>query len=356
MQMIKDKIQINGQHFKPKDIHEKLKDQTLPDWEKGIYEFILNWFDESDFILQQTSGSTGTPKEIKLKKSAMISSANKTIHFFNLNDNDTAWLCLPIDYIAGKMMVVRALLGRLNLIISEPEGAPKLPAQTIDFTAMVPLQVQKLLESKTSFLPIHKLIIGGAASNNSLLENIQQLPTEVYATYGMTETCSHIALQRLNGPTPDKQFKILDGISISQNDENCLVIHSPELSDKPIETTDLVELVSPSEFKILGRIDNIINTGGLKISPEKLESEISKIIGKECLIVSQNDPLLGQKMVLVLEGKPDNNLSKKILAQIKSIIGKHRSPKTVYLIDKFPRNNALKIDRKKVIKQLNVNQ
>lgn len=350
-----DKIQINSKFFSVEDLQQKLKNENLQDWEKGIYKFILNWFDESDFILQQTSGSTGIPKEIKLKKSAMVASAQKTIDFFQLKSNDTAWLCLPINYIAGKMMLVRAIVGQLNLIISESEGTPQIPAQTVDFTAMVPLQVQKLLESKASFHTIHKLIIGGAAPDNSLLDKIQHLPTEVYATYGMTETCSHIALQRLNGSNPDKYFKILTGISITRNAEDCLVIYSPELSDNPIETTDVVELVSSSEFKIVGRNDNIINSGGLKILPEELETKIANIIGRECIIIPERDVLLGQKLVVVIEGIENKELAAVLLEKIKFGIGRHKSPKNMRFINQFPRNSSMKIDRKKVIQQVIIN-
>lgn len=347
-----DEIRINGQILHSDEIQKKLKTENHTDWEKGIYHFILNWFDASDFILQQTSGSTGVPKEIRLKKSTMMASAQKTIDFFQLKPNNTAWLCLPIDYIAGKMMVVRAIVGQLNLIISEPKGIPQIPAQVVDFTAMVPLQVQKLLEAKTNFHSIRQLIIGGASTNNSLLMNIQQVPSEVYATYGMTETCSHIALQRLNGPNPDKHFKILAGISISINEENCLVIHYPEIAANPIETNDVAELLSEEEFIIRGRADNVINSGGIKISPETLEKEISEFIMRDCLIIPLEDDLLGQKMVLVLEKNNEVANNEELLQKIKNIAGKHRTPTSVYYLDEFPRNASMKIDRKEVMKQI----
>ena len=354
--MYTDKIQINNRFFSLEEIQYKIQNEKLHDWDKGIYEFILNWFSEFDFILQQTSGSTGKPKEIKLKKSAMIASAKRTIRFFGLKENDTSWLCLPINYIAGKMMVVRAIIGSLNLIIAEPEGMPQIPVQEINFTAMVPMQVQNLLNANANFNPIKKLIIGGAATDSTLLEKLQNISTEVYATYGMTETCSHIALQRLNGKHSEKNFKLLPNISIRQNNESCLVIDAPDLSENSIETSDVVEIISDREFKILGRADNIINSGGIKISPEQLENEISKILKKDFLIVPEKDDLLGQKIVLVLEGKKDKSLAEEILNKLKSNLSKHHTPKAVYFINEFPRNASMKIDRKKVIKLLVINQ
>lgn len=350
-----NRIQINGMLYYSEEIQEKLKIENLPEWQRGIYEFILNWFDSSDFILQKTSGSTGVPKEIKLKKSAMVASAKKTIQFFKLKENDTAWLCLPTEYIAGKMMIVRAIVGHLNLLISEPSGTPLIPKQPIEFTAMVPLQAQKLLESGSNFNSLKKLILGGAVSSSNLIEKLQNISTEVHATYGMTETCSHIALQRLNGANPDRYFKILNGVSISTNSNNCLVIHAPELLETSIETNDIVELISPTEFLVKGRIDNVINTGGIKVSPEEMENRITQLINRECIIVPERDTLLGHCLVLIVEGNYTEELASVLLEKIKFGIGRHKSPKKIRFIEVFPRTSSLKIDRKKVLEQLNTN-
>lgn len=353
--MYTDKIQINHKHYKVDDIQHILINTKLPKWEQSIYKFILNWFDQSNSILQQTSGSTGNPKEIKLNKSAMIASATNTVNFFQLQKNDTAWLCLPINYIAGKMMVVRAIVGELNLLISNPKGSPELPKNRIDFTAMVPLQIQKLIQNETNLSNIKTIIIGGAAVDFKLQKTIQNIPSVIYATYGMTETSSHIALQKLNGKHAEKYFKVLARIKISTNTETCLIIDAPLLNPNPIQTNDIVEIVSPSEFKWLGRADNVINSGGLKISPEELENQISSIINRECLIVPEKDELLGEKIVLVLEGSANKPLAEKILIKIKSMVDKHRVPKAVYYLEHFPRNESMKIDRKKVIENLNIN-
>lgn len=302
------------------------------------------------FFLQKTSGSTGKPKTIRLKKSAMEASAKKTLAYFNLNEGDTALLCLPIDYIAGKMMVVRAMVGGLNLLEIEPKGTPEIPDQIIHFAAMVPIQVQNLIDSGYDFKNIKTLIIGGASVSYNLLKAIQNIPTAVYATYGMTETYSHIALQRLNGPNPDNCFHLLEGFSISVNKKGCLVIDAPEFSDKPIVTTDLAEIVSPTGFRWLGRADNVINSGGLKISPEELEAELSELLSAECLVVPLPDEKLGQKAVLVLENVyKDKNID---IQRIEKLVGKHITPKKVFYINSFPRNESMKIDRKKTIEIL----
>lgn len=347
-------ILIDGQQVSMFQIKEGLKSGSLLEWKAKIFQFIVEWFSPNDFILQKTSGSTGEPKVIKLKKSAMIASAQKTIDFFQLKPNNTAWLCLPIEYIAGKMMVVRALVGNMNLIVSEPSGTPSLPDQIVDFAAMVPLQIQKLIDANADLSQIKKLIIGGASINHNLSKLLQSIPTEAYATYGMTETCSHIALQRINGNNPDALFHLLPGISISTNNHGCLYINAPELLEKPVETTDLVELHSPTEFTILGRVDNVINSGGIKISPENLESQISLLLGVDCLVVPQQDELLGQKLVLVIETNSKPTLNK--LNKLKHKLEKHLCPKFVCLIEKFPRKESMKIDRSLVFEYLRVSK
>jgi O-succinylbenzoic acid--CoA ligase len=285
---------------------------------------------------------------IKLKKSAMTASAINTLKFFQLKENDVAFLCLPVDYIAGKMMVVRALVGGLNLLIIDPNGTPRIPQQNIDFTAMVPLQVKNLIAENADFTIIKKLIIGGAEVDYSLHNALQKIETEVFATYGMTETCSHIALQQINGKNPDKSFRLLNGISIAKNEEGCLSIFYPELSSKTIQTNDLVEIVSPTEFKWLGRADNVINSGGIKISPEELELVIRPLIHSECIVSSKTDEILGSRAILVIEGKPSEIDTEWLLQKITLITGKLKAPKEVMLVKEFPRNSSMKIDRKQI--------
>jgi O-succinylbenzoic acid--CoA ligase len=331
---------------------EKAKDESLPEWQRHVFDFIAQWFDANTTIVQQSSGSTGTPKNIILKKSAMLASAQRTLQFFHLQKGASVWLCLPMNYIAGKMMLVRAIAGQLKLIVSEPAGTPLVPSIPIDFTAMVPLQVLGLTQNVRNFSHIKQLIIGGAGIDFTLQKAIQQLPTAVYATYGMSETCSHIALQRLNGKNPDKAFNVLPGIAIGTNNKGCLSIDAPDLLDSKLETNDLVNILSPGHFQWLGRSDFIINSGGIKISPEQLEKEISAIIQQECFIVPQSDPILGQRLVLVLEQKANITAENSMLQQIKKVLGKHRTPKAVYYMNEFPRNASMKIDRAKLIQNI----
>jgi O-succinylbenzoic acid--CoA ligase len=340
-------LTLNGRFFPPNELVEFCKEEIglkiIPDWQLDIFRFILDYLSEAEFILQQTSGSTGTPKTIQLSKLAMLKSAENTVSFFNLKRNQKAVLCLPVKYIAGKMMVVRAFLAQMNLILIEPAVKPDFSnLGKIDFCAMVPMQAANLLE-KNKWPELKTLILGGAETSLHLTKKIQRLETEVYETYGMAETCSHIALKRINGANPQQVFTTLPGIKISKDERDCLMIDVPFLEEKII-TNDCVELVSDNKFRWLGRFDNVINSGGLKIQSEILEKKIEEILQKPCVILSEPDEILGQKVVLIVEtAEPED--SNQILLKLAPFFDKKLLPKSVKFIKELPRNKSFKIDR-----------
>lgn len=339
---------INHHFFTTPEIVEFCRDEISrnksPEWELDIYRFILDFLSDTEFILQQTSGSTGSPKTIQLSKQALLKSAENTIEFFNLRKNQTAVLCLPVKYIAGKMMIVRAFLAEMNLILIEPAGKPDFSnLGKIDFCAMVPMQAANLLE-QNKWPDIKTLILGGAETNPELTEKLQAVETTVFETYGMAETCSHVALKQINGIFPQSVFTALPGISLSTDEKDCLVIDASFLPEK-IFTSDRVEMVESNQFKWLGRIDNLINSGGIKIQPEILEKEIGGILQKPCVILGTPDELLGQKVVLIIETAV-TDVPNQILAKLAPFIDKKMLPKTIRFLNEFPRNKSFKIDRK----------
>lgn len=319
---------------------------TLLQFEEKLPEFIVlflkNWFSDSKFMKVQTSGSTGTPKILDVEKDKMLNSAKMTCDFLGLKEGNTALLCLPTEYISGKMMLVRAIEQRMKLLIQTPSLFPlENITEEIDFCAMTPLQVQNSLDKIHC---IKKLIIGGASISESLKQQlIQKNPrTKIYETYGMSETLSHIALKSIS-PKREEYFRVLDRIKISQDQRGCLVINAPLLNDKILITNDLIKLKNKREFKFLGRIDNIINSGGIKISPENLEDWIKKFIPNELVFIGIPDINLGEKLVLVLEGEKDLNLKSHILQF--PFEKKYLKPKDIIFIEKIPRTPNNKIDR-----------
>jgi O-succinylbenzoic acid--CoA ligase len=266
----------------------------------------------------------------------MRNSARMTNAFFGLNETSTALLCLPASYIAGKMMVVRAIEGKFNLITVEPKANPfENLQQAIDFTAITPYQLQHSLE-EINKLEIKKIIVGGAKINSDSEAAIKQLCSAVYETYGMTETCSHIALRAVNGNNKSDYFKVLSGISIRKNENDCLCINAPHLLSDEITTNDIVELIDSERFLIKGRFDNIINSGGVKLNPEQIEQKLETLISVPFFISSKPDSALGNKVILVIQSSPFTSESEaKLMQALDVTLEKYERPKEIVYIPQF---------------------
>ena len=327
-------------------------DNGVPEWQKKVYAFIHEWINEKDFINQSSSGTTGQQKEFRLPKKAMITSAEKTCQFFDLHFGQTNLLCLSMDYIAGKMMVVRAFVGGLNLLMTEPTSMPDLSSfGKVDFCAMVPLQVYNSLNSVETLRKINKLIIGGGEIRDELEVMLRDMPNEVYATYGMAETCSHVAIRRISGLEPERYFNALPGVSFSADQRNCLSIDADFLGSRVV-TNDVIDLIDEKTFRWIGRYDNLINSGGVKIVPEEIEAVVSKTTGLDCAVIGLPDKILGAKVVLVLEKGGSEMNEQELQETLKSELPKHSHPKEIIFLDELPRSHSFKVDRYKLKQQL----
>ena len=330
------------------------------EFEEKVVSFLEDWFSDSEMVSVQTSGSTGKPKIFEVEKQRMLNSAKMTCDFLKLKKGNSALLCLPVEYISGKMMLVRSIERGLKLSIVNPTSAPmEFFNEEIDFCAMSPLQVENSLDK---IHLIKNLIIGGAQVSATLKEKLTQkcknsnAQTKIYETYGMSETLSHIALKQIY-PIAEDYFTVLKDVEIALDERGCLVISAPKLNPQPLKTNDLVELKDldfpesdKKQFKFLGRFDNVINSGGLKIHPEELGQLVNKQISNEVVFLGINDQKLGQKLVLLIEG----NESDEIKNQLSAIIypSKNHKPKKVVFKKEFPRLPNGKIDRLKLLNSL----
>jgi O-succinylbenzoic acid--CoA ligase len=308
-------------------------------FEKEIANFLLDWLNSESFILVQTSGSTGKPKQIVLQKSAMIASAKATGLFFNLIPKSTSLLCLSANYIAGKMMLVRAITLGLHLDTIDPTSTP-LSSKKYNFIAMVPMQVEKSLAILNL---VDKLLIGGTKVSYSLSESIMKTNCNAFESYGMTETISHIAIKKIG----ELSFTVLTNVTISVDDRNCLVIEASELFKEKVITNDIVAIVNAAQFILKGRIDNVINSGGIKIFPEEVEEKLAKYISAPFFIGSKPDEILGEKVILVIEATPfsiDNSVF--------SELSKYQIPKQILFLETFERTETNKINKKKTVEKL----
>ncbi|WP_160136120.1 AMP-binding protein [Chryseobacterium sp. c4a] len=322
------------------------------EFEKKVEFFLEEWSSEGETVNVQTSGSTGVPKIFGIEKQKMINSAVMTCDFLNLKEGNTALLCLPVEYISGKMMIVRSMERKLKLIVCEPSLRPvENLDQEVDFCAMTPLQVENSLDKLHL---IKNLIIGGAAVSESLKNKILQMnlnrSNRIFETYGMSETLSHIGLKQLM-PEPEDYFTVFENVSISLDERACLTIFAPNVNAELLVTNDLVEIKNDKQFKFLGRIDNVINSGGAKIFPEALEKLVKKEIPNEAVFLGLPDESLGQKLMLIIEG----NQSEEVIRNISEVPFEKNfhKPKEIIFIDQIPRTPNGKVNRMELYQLIN---
>ena len=310
-------------------------------FEKHIGNFLLDWFDEKSYIELTTSGSTGTPKIIKIEKQAMLDSALATGDFFGLQPGNKMLHCLPTNYVAGKMMFVRSFILGLDMKFVEPNSNPlKNIDENFDFCAMIPLQAKNSLK-KLREKKIKKLIIGGVKVHKALEQELVKIPIEIYETYGMTETITHIAAKRIG----EEVFTVLPNVKVSVDERECLIIKAKRISSKEIVTNDIVELISDTQFKWEGRYDNVINSGGIKLMPEQIEEKLSTLIPRRYFVSGLADDNLGEKVVLYVEGE-----SFEIDESVFSVLKKHEKPKEIVFIPNFKQTATGKIMRKESLR------
>ena len=308
-----------------------------------IKEFLAEWHNSSPTLLVHTSGSTGEPKPIWVEKRRMEASARMTCDFLGLKEGDTALLCMSLDYIAGKMMVVRSLVRGLRLITVEPNGHPSWEGD-VAFAAMVPMQVFNLLQTPDGcqrLKQIQHLLIGGGAIDETMARVLADFPNQVWSTYGMTETLSHIALRRLNGPDATKWYTPLPGISLSLSDEGCLRIDAPALHEGMLVTNDIVELAPDGRFRVLGRKDNVVCSGGIKIQMEEVERLLRSHLREPYLITKRRDEKFGEAVVLLTEGD-----TMKAEAVCRQVLPKYWQPRDYVSVAHIPMTETGKPARK----------
>lgn len=322
-----------------------------------ILRFRDQWFMNDSPFLVQTSGSTGKPKTIEISREQMEASAVMTAQALNLNSSDNALICLNTRYIAGKMMLARSFTLGMTAYILPPVANP-LKAITsslsISFTAMAPYQIKMVLEEspdKITLLDQMKaILLGGAPVDPRLEEALQKTRGPVYSTYGMTETVSHIALRRLNGPDSSPAYTVLPGISVSVDARSCLTIKGSVTQHKTLITNDVVKLLSDNQFIWTGRIDNVINSGGIKIQIEELETSIGEIFIRlkyphRFMITGIPDDRFGTIVVLLIEGYFAEQKKKELASALREKISKYELPKKIISVAKFSETATGKIDR-----------
>ena len=307
--------------------------------------FLGEWFDASPTVPGQTSGSTGEPKRLALDKARMMNSARLTCSFLGLRPGDTALLCMPLKYIGAKMVVVRALVAGLDLIAAEPSSHPLAGMKEAPcFAAMTPMQVISSLESPEEarlLRSIRHLIIGGGAISAPLAAELAGFPHGVWSTYGMTETLSHIALRRLSGPTASAWYEPFEGVGLSLADGGTLVIEAPAVCPETLVTNDIAELAADGRFRIIGRRDNTINSGGIKLQIEVIEELIAPFLDCPFQVTATPDAKLGEAVTLLTEAPLPDGMQ----AKLHDALPLYHAPRIYLTVGKLPQTGSGKPDR-----------
>ena len=315
-----------------------------------LEEFMADWHSPSPTILVHTSGSTGKPKPLLVEKKRMEASARLTCEVLALKPGDSALLCMPLDYIAGKMMVVRSIVGKLNLVCVEPSGHPlKGLNEAPVFAAMVPMQVYNSLkvdEERRLLCGIKHLIIGGGAVSKEMAAELQTLPNAVWSTYGMTETLSHIALRRLNGNEASEWYEPFESVDVALNDEGCLMINAPLVCSKTLITNDIAEIAPDGRhFRIRGRKDNVICSGGIKMQIEEIEAKLHPHVNVPFIITKRKDEKFGETVVMLAETKDIDMLK----AVCQERLSKYEQPHYYIYTNRIPTTETDKPARAKAM-------
>ena len=354
-------VWINGKIHLP----DQINSGSYPERDKNLFEnkilrVIRDWERGTKTFLFKTSGSTGDPKSIAIDRERMRISALATMEFLHINSGSSL-LCLDPGFIAGTMMIIRTLVRGMNLYAIQPTSNPfkDFPENIhIDLCAIVPLQLHEILQDESSrnkFSQISNVLIGGADLSDEMKKQIRQFPNPVYHTFGMTETVTHIALRRMSGNTPDEYFKAVPGVQLAIDERDCLVVNGKITGDLPFITNDRVELIDPAMFKWLGRIDHVINSGGVKIVVEPLEKKIESILKKhQCdlpfFIVGIPDKKFGQKIAIIFESVEKKINVNEMTEILKNKLKPYEMPKQWRFLPEFIKTSTRKIDRNQSLK------
>ena len=329
----------------------KIQKSISEEWQFEIFDFLGDWFSGKTRFEIKTSGTTGSPKIESFAREAFISSAQITINTFDLTKGDTLLMCLPMHFVAGKMMLIRAIVGRMKILAVQPSLNPvKDLINPVAFAAFTPHQLQTILNINPDKMDlIEQAIIGGSPVSSELKNKIVSLKTELFETFGMSETLTHVAIKAINGTNKSEYFKVLKGFNLKVDENSRLIIDADHLKNSPLLTSDIVEMIDHDKFKWLGRSDDVINSGGIKLFPTSIENRISTQIDRNFIIGKRSDENFGEVVILFIEGEPFNkNRLVELSNELTKLLDKFEIPKEIIFKTEFPRNKNGKVIRSEI--------
>ncbi|WP_460677403.1 AMP-binding protein [Hymenobacter coalescens] len=363
-----DSLLLNGRRYAYADIQQYPGHAggDINGYEARVLAFCRQWLNGVQEFVLTTSGSTGPAQPITLRRSQLVASAQRTMNHLGLGVGQHMLVCLNCEFIGGLMMLVRAFEYGLHLTITEPVSDPFAllpPEAEFDFASFVPLQLRTVLAHGHAprLERLQAILIGGAAVDYSLTQLSGALQVPLYHTYGMTETCSHIALRRLNGPEASAYYRVLPGLHVEQDARGCLAVRGDVTNQELIQTNDLVRFDEHDHhrFEWLGRVDFVINSGGVKVAAEKVEQVLEVALaelghaGRRAFVTGQPDERLGQQVTAIVEGAPLSAADwDAVLALLRERLGRYELPRAVHYADQFGQTASGKLDRRRTLAAL----
>ncbi|MFA0963587.1 AMP-binding protein [Roseivirga sp. BDSF3-8] len=346
-----------GERWYDADGLAELTGNEFTEQEKLALDFCRKWMIGQGTFTVQTSGSTGNPKKISVSRERMKYSAAMTLSALRIEEGSSALLCINAAYIGGIMMLVRAMVGGLKLAVRTPSSTPlSAMEENVTFAAIVPMQLQGILngpeEDRAVLDRMKAVIVGGAPMDENLEKQTENVTAPVYATFGMTETVSHFALRRINGPGAAPYFTAFEEMELATDERGCLMVKGPVTEEKWVTTNDIIDLQPPGRFRWIGRADNVINSGGVKLHPEKIERKLNTIwvemgLQEAFFTIGLPDERLGEKLALFIEGK---KLTAQILDKLRSEMHRrldaYEVPRNISFVPEFARTETGKVRRK----------
>jgi o-succinylbenzoate---CoA ligase len=338
---------INGHTYTDQELQDEAlkRIHVAPEWERSHWQVILDWLTNPTYMEARTSGSTGNPKIIRHSAHAVRASAQITAEYFDLKEGSAVFLCLPSQFIGGKMMILRSLIRGWHLDWCEPSAFPfEAVKKQYDLVAVTPHQCGAALERDYTFSPFKHVLLGGAALSGSMRKTLGALPNRFYLGYAMTETLTHIAMQKIDRQTDAGIFSCLGQTTVHTDARGCIVIHAPHLDTPEIVTNDLGECVNFTTFRLFGRIDHVINSGGVKVIPEEIEAVLESQIQTPFYITKKEHPGLGEMVVLKIEDQPwDGGRLQHFHDWMDQALNKFQRPKEIIFMDAFEYTENQKI-------------
>ncbi|MBK8227693.1 MAG: AMP-binding protein [Flavobacteriales bacterium] len=349
-----ERITVDGMNLSGLDYYrivDKLREKRRTDWHSEVLNTLLHLVLKRGGLPATTSGTTGPPKRFNIPRRDLVLSARLTGATFDLRPGDRVLHCLPSEFIAGKMMLVRAFALGLDIHLIDPRGSVLDNLEVQDqfrFVAMVPLQLHRAIQQDRARVErqFGTILLGGGPVSEALMEDTRTLDARVFQSYGSTETVTHVALRPLNGPAQEDHFTALGACHFARDPRGCLVVYTPHLTTEQHVTNDLVELIDDTRFRWLGRIDNVILSGGKKIFPEQLEAKTAGAIPYPHYFTHVPDPVLGQAVMLVLETeRPQEEVMPEVLEKVMEVLHPHEWPRRVQALRRIARTESGKVIR-----------